>query len=223
MQEMWRHEFNPWVGKIPWRRKWQPSPVFLHGKPHGQRSLVGYSPWGSQRVGHNQMSKQQEDSNPLCSKGLQGDLKVTGGQGQFWTQHGAWKSAISWALLSRPTSGSWGEQKGCKWKLKELFHWKVCLSGQLQTCFGIRQKRPLFLLCYWPLYMEKALWCWHQWLEELQYGGRDWSMKKKVFSTNRAKTIGHLHATNEAWLRLCPMCISWLKVKIDLKAKSKKF
>ena len=41
-----RHEFDPWVGKIPWRRKWQPTPIFLPGKPHGQRSLVGYSPWG---------------------------------------------------------------------------------------------------------------------------------------------------------------------------------
>ena len=38
--------FNPWVGKIPWRRKWQSTPVLLPGKPHGQRSLVGYSPWG---------------------------------------------------------------------------------------------------------------------------------------------------------------------------------
>ena len=38
--------FSPWVGKIPWRRKWQPTPVFLPGKSHGQRSLVGYSPWG---------------------------------------------------------------------------------------------------------------------------------------------------------------------------------
>ena len=32
--------------QIPWRRKWQPTPVLLPGKPHGQRSLVGYSPWG---------------------------------------------------------------------------------------------------------------------------------------------------------------------------------
>ena len=38
--------FDPWVGKIPWRRKWQPTPVLLPGKFHGQRSLVGYSPWG---------------------------------------------------------------------------------------------------------------------------------------------------------------------------------
>ena len=38
-----RHGFNPWVGKIPWRRKWQLTPVFLPGKSHGQKSLVGYS------------------------------------------------------------------------------------------------------------------------------------------------------------------------------------
>ena len=35
--------FSPWVGKTPWRRAWQPTPVLLPGKPHGQRSLVGYS------------------------------------------------------------------------------------------------------------------------------------------------------------------------------------
>ena len=38
--------FNPWVRKIPWRRKWQPTPVLLPGKSHGWRRLVGYSPWG---------------------------------------------------------------------------------------------------------------------------------------------------------------------------------
>ena len=41
-----RHGFHPWVGKISWSRKWQPAPVFLPGKSHGQRSLVGYGPWG---------------------------------------------------------------------------------------------------------------------------------------------------------------------------------
>ena len=43
---MWRPGFNPWVGKIPWRRKWQPTPVFLPGESHGRRNLVGYSPRG---------------------------------------------------------------------------------------------------------------------------------------------------------------------------------
>ena len=37
--------FDPWVRKIPWRREWQPTPVFLPGESHRQRSLVGYSPW----------------------------------------------------------------------------------------------------------------------------------------------------------------------------------
>ena len=41
-----RHRFSHWVGKTPWRRAWQPTPVFLPGKSHGQRSPAGYSPWG---------------------------------------------------------------------------------------------------------------------------------------------------------------------------------
>ena len=41
-----RPEFNPWVGKSPWRKKWQPTPVFLPGGSPAQRSLVGYCPWG---------------------------------------------------------------------------------------------------------------------------------------------------------------------------------
>jgi len=41
-----RPEFNPWVGKISWRREWLPTPVFLPRKSYGQRSLEGYSSWG---------------------------------------------------------------------------------------------------------------------------------------------------------------------------------
>ena len=46
MQEMQVQSQVPWVGKIPWRSEWQPTPGFLPGESHGQRSLVGYSPWG---------------------------------------------------------------------------------------------------------------------------------------------------------------------------------
>ena len=42
--------FNPWLVKIPWRRTWQLTPVFLPGESHGQRSLVGYSPWGCKEL-----------------------------------------------------------------------------------------------------------------------------------------------------------------------------
>ena len=50
-----RHGFNPWTGKIPWKRKWQPIPIFLPGKFHGQRSLVDYGPQG-----HKELDKTEE-------------------------------------------------------------------------------------------------------------------------------------------------------------------
>ena len=46
-----RHRFTPWVRKVPWRRAWQPTPVFLPGDSHGQRSLEGCSPWGRRELG----------------------------------------------------------------------------------------------------------------------------------------------------------------------------
>ena len=45
-----KHGFNPRVRKIPWRRKWPPTPVFLPGKPHGQRSLAGHSAWACKEL-----------------------------------------------------------------------------------------------------------------------------------------------------------------------------
>ena len=47
-----RLRFNPWVRKVPWRRKWQPTPVFLPGKCHRERSLEGYSSCSHKRVRH---------------------------------------------------------------------------------------------------------------------------------------------------------------------------
>ena len=53
--------FYPWVGKISWRRKWQPTPVFFPGKSHGQRRLAGHSPEGCKRAGHDLTIKQQQN------------------------------------------------------------------------------------------------------------------------------------------------------------------
>ena len=53
-----RFRFNPWVRKIPWRREWQPTPVFLPGESHRERSLAGYSPWGRKTVRHSSATKQ---------------------------------------------------------------------------------------------------------------------------------------------------------------------
>ena len=54
-----RCRFDSWVRKIPWRRTWQLTPVFLPGKSHGQKSLAGYSPWCLKRVRCNLATKQQ--------------------------------------------------------------------------------------------------------------------------------------------------------------------
>ena len=58
-----RPGFGPWVSKIPWRRKWQPPPVFLPGKSNGHRSLVSYSPWDCKGDQHDLATKQPQS---LC-------------------------------------------------------------------------------------------------------------------------------------------------------------
>ena len=54
-----RCRFSPWVGKIPWRRKWQPTLVFLPEQSHGQRSLAGYSPWDLREMDTTTTEQQQ--------------------------------------------------------------------------------------------------------------------------------------------------------------------
>jgi len=64
-----RHRFVLGTGKILWRRKWQPTPVFLPEKSHRQRSLVDDSPWGHKRVVPNLVTKQQQkDKNETATK-----------------------------------------------------------------------------------------------------------------------------------------------------------
>ena len=72
-----RYGFNPWVRKIPWRRKWQPSPVFLPGESHGQRSLAGYNPWGRQRVRHDLAIKQPLAKYHVCAKYFTCSISIT--------------------------------------------------------------------------------------------------------------------------------------------------
>ena len=61
--------FNPWVGKTPWRRKWQPTPVFLPGESHSQKSLESYSPWGH-RPEHGCTRRVTQPSPKLVSVGI---------------------------------------------------------------------------------------------------------------------------------------------------------
>ena len=74
----WSHGFNPWVGKIHWRGKWQPTPVFLPGSKHGQRSPVGYSPWGCKK---SDTTEQLNNKNKTRDGNLVGLLEVEGTYG----------------------------------------------------------------------------------------------------------------------------------------------
>ena len=76
---------NPWVGKIPWRRAWQPTPVFLPGEFHRQRSLVGCSPWG--------LKESDATERPALSHSLQ-PLRLPGCGYRHYPLHTAIQSIL---------------------------------------------------------------------------------------------------------------------------------
>ena len=78
-----RHEFDPWVGKIPWRGKWQPTPVSLPEKSHGQRSLASYSLWG-----HKESDMAERLSTPqiMNRQAKVGDLSYKKEYKQAWNK-----------------------------------------------------------------------------------------------------------------------------------------
>ena len=77
-----RHGFNPWVGKIPWRRAWQPTlPLFLPGESHGQRSLVVYSPQGLKEATWHTHTHTLSFWSSYSGKDADGSDKVRRGEG----------------------------------------------------------------------------------------------------------------------------------------------
>ena len=101
---------NSWIGKIPWRRKWQPTPVFLPGKSHGQRSLAGYSPWGRKELG------------PAAWLTLFSDS----GAAAFWRPS---RPLLSHLVLSSSISSVSGE-----WKCWLLVDWHLLVRLELCHC-----------------------------------------------------------------------------------------
>ena len=61
-------EFDPWVGKNPWRTTWQPTPVFLPGESHGKRGVAGCSPWGRKEWDTAEQLPRQQDAVGLCGR-----------------------------------------------------------------------------------------------------------------------------------------------------------
>ena len=146
-----RPRLHPWVEKIPWRREWQPTPVFLPGEFHGQRSLVGCSPWGFKELDTpEQLSLHfQKNTNQykgwlitsfflICPFGQGADIKLVLGLecAQSQLQHKLLEWSDSWASLSitqaellRERLGIWNgrEGRGENWwsedKETSLFSW----------------------------------------------------------------------------------------------------
>ena len=91
-----RWGFSPWDRKIPWRRKWQPTPISLPARWHGQGSLAGCGPWSHKRVGYDLSTKQQ--------------LKVT--RTESWAR--SWIGSSNWVTIVPPTKMGqlqWKEEK----------------------------------------------------------------------------------------------------------------
>ena len=134
--------FDPWVGKILWRRKWQPTPIFLSGEPHGQRSLVGYSLQGCKEMDTTEVAKQHVHcSSPHAVSGdcllvlfiLQliplGNILCTDSLIKVYSQH----LHTSWFIMKRkrfsinPCQSSWKRWTSSGWiwdsSVKLFFTW----------------------------------------------------------------------------------------------------
>ena len=94
-----RHGLDPWVGKMPWQKKWQPTPVFLPGRSCGQRSLVGHSPRGLRRARHSWLAKEQPQQ---LGQGL-ACLKRSAFHGQPWVQ----RLLLAWLRPLQDCSRVW--------------------------------------------------------------------------------------------------------------------
>ena len=151
-----RWEFDLWVGKIPWRKKWQPTPVFLPGKSPGQRSLTGYCPRSSNE---SDTTEHRHTIRPkfgwiheVCSEKQiestfqEGELKVKGREsltkGSQW--RGRWKRIelkSAWNekehSVEMKKQASWEEEKGNrkKWDPKEENRRRVFFPGLSRSVF----------------------------------------------------------------------------------------
>ena len=127
-----RPRFDPWVGKIPWRREWQPTQVFLPREFHGQRSLAGYSPWGHKESDATEWLTHTSIVNTVfhsfSGTGLWECLRwavlawifaaemsagVVGSVSKEASQVGCWSILTAWWLGCPRASSSWGP----RWKL----------------------------------------------------------------------------------------------------------
>ena len=144
-----RHRFNPWVGKIPWRRKWQPTPVFLPGESPWTEEPGMLQSMGSQRVGYNWVTKHSTSSNTAI---LTEDTKL------LFTD----VSVIYWCVQTTPRLSGLGQQSFHLFKIlpivvaPPLFHTLpqpatvyVSLSGL--SMWSLQQMNQILTRWVWAL------------------------------------------------------------------------
>ena len=133
-----RLRFNSWVGKIRWRRAWLPTPVFLSGEPHGQRSLVGYSLWGHKELNTTEClstrvhARAHTHTHTHCLKGI-----------AFWRKF----PTIS-SCLGKETTSLFSN---CKTLLNPFTTW---FRGKLLTQWSVYFRR--YLSTSFPAYYSRS-------------------------------------------------------------------
>ena len=144
-----RPGFDPWVGKIPWRRKWQSTPVLLPGKSHGQRSQVGYSSWGrkesdtTERLNWTKSRSQQTPSLMFSTLAWKipwteepGRLQSMGSRrvGHNWSNLAAATAARAWYLEGH------GDplQYSCLENSMDRGAWQIAVHRVAQSCTWLK-------------------------------------------------------------------------------------
>ena len=119
-----RRGFNPWIGRSPCKRAWQPAPVFLPGKSHGQRSLAGYRPWGHKESDMAEVTENtSEDAlSPGCGGGCHtGSTTCLLGRIRHSFSAGVFAAVQLWHMDRRNTPG----------RARSAMAWKPQTSWQL--------------------------------------------------------------------------------------------
>ena len=109
-----RPGFNPWVGKSPWRRKWQRVLVFLPGEPHGQRSLAGYSPWGHK----------DSDMTEYTHAGIQ-----THTHSKISVKRNGWGGWMKRRRKARERGREWRRKKAENGNIFPMTQWCICFKS----------------------------------------------------------------------------------------------
>ena len=127
-----RRGFDPWVRKIPWRRKWQLTPVFLAGKSHGQRSLIGST--GLQRGGHDLVTKQQQFFSTKNYLKIWGMLKSVAlgviSERQLWSMVRIYWMEVSLILLYKVYEQKGSQLRRQQRETQSMRNWLTGLLGE---------------------------------------------------------------------------------------------